>query len=189
LFVHSPTRLDAALQNALAALGNVASIVAPSWWHDLYLREYAAAYPSAGLYGPPALARSMRTVRFAGVLGVDPVPWADEIEQLSVDGMRLFLDEYVFFHRASRSCIVADLAFYLPADAPWFYRWPFMFVGAYPKCGVPWFFRLAPKSRAHLRAKLRSILAWEFDRLIVGHGGVAQNGKAALGDAYRWLAI
>jgi len=189
LFVHSPTRLDGALRDALASLGRVTSIVAPSWWHDLYLREYTAAYPSAGLYGPPALVRSLRTVRFAGVLGVDPPPWAGEIDQLLVDGMRLFLDEYVFYHRASRSCIVADLAFYLRADAPWYYRWPFRFIGAYPRCGLPWFFRLAPKSRSHLRATLRRILEWDFDRLIVGHGGVAENGKVALRDAYRWLHI
>jgi len=187
LFVHSPTRLNAELRAALAVLGDVTSIVAPSWWHDLYLREYTSAYPSAGLFGSPALVRSARRLRFTGVLGVDPSPWADEIDQLLVDGMRLFLDEYVFFHRASRSLIVADLAFFLPPGSPWYYRWPFRIVGAYPHCGVPWFFRLAPKDRGHLRASLRRILAWDFDRLIVGHGGVAENGKAALREAYHWL--
>ena len=41
LMVHSPTKLDFATQEAFQKLGPIVAIVAPSWRHDLYLREYA----------------------------------------------------------------------------------------------------------------------------------------------------
>ena len=49
LVVHSPTRLDLASQEEFQKLGPILAIIAPSWWHDLYLREYLSAYPDARL--------------------------------------------------------------------------------------------------------------------------------------------
>jgi hypothetical protein len=57
LVVHSPTRLDLASQEEFQRLGPIVAIIAPSWWHDLYLREYLNAYPNAKLYGAPTLVR------------------------------------------------------------------------------------------------------------------------------------
>ena len=92
LVVHSPTRLDLASQEEFQKLGPIVAIIAPSWWHDLYLREYLSAYPDARLYGAPTLVRWNRSVPFAEVLG-DLVPslWTGEIDQVHVQGIRLFL--------------------------------------------------------------------------------------------------
>ena len=57
LVVHSPTRLDLASEEEFQKLGPIVAIIAPSWWHDLYLREYLSAYPDARLYGAPTLVR------------------------------------------------------------------------------------------------------------------------------------
>ncbi|MGZ3560865.1 MAG: DUF4336 domain-containing protein [Vulcanimicrobiaceae bacterium] len=187
LFVHSPTKLDSSVRENLDALGEVRYVVAPSWWHDMFLREYVDAYPSAKLYGAPTLVKWHRSLPFAGVLGAESPPWGAEIDQFYVDRMRLFLDEFVFFHRVSRSLIVADLAFNLREDAPPSMKWYFKAVGAYPGCAIPWFYRLAPQDRTHMRASIEFILSWDIERLIVGHGDVAPNGKAALRNAYRWL--
>ena len=45
LVVHSPTRLDLTSQEEFQKLGPIVAIIAPSWWHDLYLREDLGAYP------------------------------------------------------------------------------------------------------------------------------------------------
>lgn len=69
LVVHSPTKLDSATRQAFQNLSPIVAIIAPSWSHDLYLREYLTAYPGARLYGAPALARWNRSLPFAEVLG------------------------------------------------------------------------------------------------------------------------
>ena len=55
LVVHSPTRLDLASRQEFQKLGPIVAFIAPSWWHDLHLREYLCAYPDARLYGAPTL--------------------------------------------------------------------------------------------------------------------------------------
>src|SRR5579864_4888620 len=188
LFVHSPTRFDQATASALSSLGDVDSIVWPSWWHDMYLNEYAAAYPRARLFGAPVLVQWHRALPKLRRLDERASAWAPHIEEIYVDRMRLFLDEFVFLHRSSRSVIVADLAFYLNENRNRFTKWSFGVVGAYPGCNIPWFYRLAPENHRYLRAKIDRILDWDFDRLIVGHGGVVETGgKGALRNAYRWL--
>jgi len=57
LFVHSPTSLDVSVQEEFRKLGRIVAVIAPSWWHDLYLQEYMNAYPDATLYGAPTLVR------------------------------------------------------------------------------------------------------------------------------------
>ena len=61
LVLHSPTRLDIASQEEFQKLGPIVAIIAPSWWHDLYLREYLSAYPDARLYRS-ADARKMESI-------------------------------------------------------------------------------------------------------------------------------
>src|ERR1700684_1002966 len=68
LLVHSPTPLDADLKADLARKGAVVAVVAPSWWHDLYLDEWIAAFPAAELYAAPTLVRWRPTLPVAGVL-------------------------------------------------------------------------------------------------------------------------
>jgi hypothetical protein len=92
LVVHSPTRLDLASQEEFQSFegwARLLRLLAPSWWHDLYLREYLSAYPKAKLYGAPTLVRSLP---FTEVLGkFVPSLWTDEIDQVHVQGMGLFL--------------------------------------------------------------------------------------------------
>jgi hypothetical protein len=59
LVVHSPTTLDLTSQKEFQKLGTIVAIIAPSWWHDLYLREYLNAYPDARLYGNKALCQQL----------------------------------------------------------------------------------------------------------------------------------
>lgn len=187
LFVHSPTKLDSSTVSQLASLGDIDSIVWPSWWHDMYLREYAEAYPQARLFGAPILVKWHRQMSRIRSLDAN-ARVSPDLEQLYVDRMWLFLDEFVFLHQPSRSVIVADLAFNLDERSDWFTKWSFGAVGAYPGCNIPWFYRLAPRDRRYLRAKIERILDWDFNRLIVGHGGVVPTrGKEALRNAYRWL--
>jgi uncharacterized protein DUF4336 len=190
LFVHSPTKLDVATREAFRKLGSVAAIVAPSWWHDLYLRQYLDAYPGSKLYGAPTLAKWSRSLSFAEILGDSPPSqWQHEIDQVHVQGLGLFLDEIAFYHRASRSLIVADLLFNLSEKDAWITRTlGSVVIGPYPGCRFPRLYWPAVTDRGRLRASLERILDWDFDRIIVGHGAIVQNkGKEVFREAFQWL--
>jgi len=187
LLVHSPTRADAATKAALAELGPVDSIMAPTWWHDLFLGEWVAAYPAAKLYGEKDLIAYHRRLPFQPPLNDRPSPWP-EIDLLPVDGMWLFLNEIVTLHKPSRTAIIADLAFYLSETRPASIKRWFRFVGGYPGCRFPVIYRPAVRNRAQLRKEIERVLAWDFDRLILGHGDVIETeGKTALRHAFAWL--
>ncbi len=190
LFVHSPTKLDMATREAFHKLGSIVAIVAPSWWHDLYLRQYLDAYPDAKLYGAPTLAKWNRSLPFAEILGDSPpLEWQDEIDQVHVQGLGLFLDEIAFHHRPSRSLIVADLLFNLSEKDAWITRvMGSLVIGPFPGCRFPRLYRPAVIAQERLRSSLERILDWDFDRIIVGHGAIVQNeGKEVFRDAFQWL--
>jgi glyoxylase-like metal-dependent hydrolase (beta-lactamase superfamily II) len=190
LVVHSPTSLDHASQEELQKLGPIVAIAAPSWWHDLYLREYLSAYPGARFYGAPTLVRWNRSVPFAEVLGdLAPSLWTGEIDQVHVQGIGLFLDEIVFYHRRSRSLIVADLLFNLSKKDAWITRtMGALVIGPFPGCRFARLYRPAVTDRRRMRAAAERILDWDFDQIIVGHGAVVENnGKEVFRTAFRWL--
>src|SRR5258708_1215635 len=111
LLLHSPVELDAELRRELEAIGRVRFAVAPNRVHHLYAGEVAKAYPGARLWVGPGLERKRPDLVFAGVLGDEaPAEWKDEVDQTFFRG-RPYENEVVFFHRASRTLIMCDLAF------------------------------------------------------------------------------
>ncbi|HEX6565966.1 MAG TPA: DUF4336 domain-containing protein [Chthoniobacterales bacterium] len=190
LLVHSPTRLDLASQEEFQRLGPIAAIIAPSWWHDLHLREYLNAYPNAELYGAPTLVRWNRSLPLKELLdGIAPSLWRNEIDQIHVQGIGLFLDEIVFCHRPSASLIVADLLFNLSAQDAWITRTlGSLVIGPFPGCRFARLYRPIVIDRSRMRMTVEQILSWHFDKIIVGHGAVVeQGGKEVFRDAFRWL--
>ena len=181
-------RLGSTLQ--FQELGPIVAIVAPSWWHDLFLREYLNAYPDARFYGAPTLLRWNRSLPFAEVLGdSEPSLWKGEINQVHVQGIGLFLDEIVFYHRPSRSLIVADLLFNLSDNDAWITRtMGSLVIGPFPGCRFARLYRPTVTDRRRMRTAVERILDWDFDQIIVGHGAVVEsNGKEVFYTAFRWL--
>ena len=175
LLVHSPAKPDAATRASLDALGPVEAIVWPSWWHDLYLRAWAAAYRSATLYVAPGLRGAARSLPNAVILAESTHVSAD-VDQIFVDPLGVNFDEFVFFHRPSGALVVADLVVNVHGGLGFSAKILFRLMGAYPAPRIPWCYRLVIRDRRELRAKLDRVLAWDFDRLVVGHGDVILSG-------------
>ena len=154
------------------------------------MREYLSAYPDARLYGAPTLVRWNRSLPFAEVLGdLAPSLWTGEIDQVHVQGIGLFLDEIVFYHRRSRSLIVADLLFNLSEKDAWITRrMGSLVIGPFPGCRFARLYRPAVTDRGRMRTAVERILDWDFDQIIVGHGAVVESkGKEVFRTAFRWL--
>jgi hypothetical protein len=186
LFLHSPVRLDDELRRALDAIGPVRAVVAPSKVHHLFVRDYLVAYPEAAAFAPPGLAEKQPELRFTDVLGdTPPALWQAEVDQHLFRGAP-YLNEVVFFHRASRTLVLTDLAFNMPADAPHarLFLWV---VGARGRFGPHRLVRTMIRDRAAARASVARLLEWDFDRVIVSHGEVLETGgraRLAAGFAY-----
>lgn len=189
LWVHSPIPWSPELRHAVWQLGEVADVVGPNRFHDECLREFQAEYPHADFHAAPGLAKDRPDVRFVPQpLGdVAPPEWRGAIEQHLVKGMPR-LNEVVFFHRASRSLIIADLAFNFGPDAHWFVKLVMKLGGTWGRFQPSRLERFLMKDRAAVRASIEHILTWDFDRIIVGHGrNIDTGGKAALRDAFAFL--
>jgi hypothetical protein len=188
LLLHSPVPLDAATREALDRLGRVRWIVGPSKVHHFHLGDYARAYPEAQLCGAPGLAAKRRDLRFDAVIDdAAPPPWGEALPVRLLRGAPA-MNEVVFFHPSSRTLVLTDLAFNVPADgggARLFHR----LVGATGRFGPHRIVRLGIRDRRATSASLRAIHAWDFDRVIVSHGDVLERGgKAAFERAFaRWL--
>lgn len=195
LWVWSPIALGDALGAEVDALGRVRHLVGPNKLHHLYLGEWRARYPEAELWAPTSLIAKRRDLAFAGALeDQPPAAWADEIDQAWFRGS-LFLDEVVFFHRASRTAIFADLSENFSAaflDAHWA-PWKRL-VARLWKITEPWGYaplelRLSYLRRGEGRAALRKALAWNPRRVVMAHGEwQREDGSAYLERAFAWLA-
>ena len=112
--------------------------------------------------------------------------WTGEMDQVHVQGIGLFLDEIVFYHRHSRSLIVADLLFNLSSKDAWITRtMGSLVIGPFPGCRFARLYRPAVTDRRRMRRALERILNWDFEQIIVGHGAVVEsNGQEVFRTAF-----
>ncbi|HEY0968671.1 MAG TPA: DUF4336 domain-containing protein [Opitutaceae bacterium] len=189
LWVHSPVAYDAAVASALAALGPVAHIVAPNAMHDTYLEGWFAAYPQARFHGAKGFSRYRPDLNFTDTLGEKAdVAWVGLLDQHLIRGAPR-LNEVVFLHRPSRTLILTDLAFNLGTDMPLLSRVLLKINGCDNRFACSRLLRTTIKDRAAFRASLDTVLAWDFDRVVVSHGrNLESGGRTALREAFLFLA-
>ena len=188
LLLHSPESLDPALREALGRIGRVRWVVGPSKVHHLFLGDYVRAYPASELWGAPGLAEKRKDLRFQRILGSTPVAeWGDQVWHHLLAGAPA-VNEVVFLHRPSRTLLLTDLAFNVkpgPRNRARIFHW---LVGATGRFGPHRILRAAIRDREAARGSLATILAWDFDRVIVTHGDVLeQGGRVALRAGFAFL--
>jgi hypothetical protein len=189
LWVHSPAELSPELREALAQLGGVRFVVPASSMHGhLFMEQYRAAYPDVELFCAPGLDRKRNDLAFDGSLEDAPDPrWREDLDQASVLGHR-FVTEIVFLHRPTRTLIVGDLVFAIGENAPAAMRAFARAAHRYRRISPTPMFRFGLRDKAAARRSLERILAWDFDRIVLGHGELVETGgRDALRSAYEWL--
>jgi hypothetical protein len=184
LLLHSPVAPDDGLRDALAHLGRVRWVVGPNRFHHLHLGPWMAL--GAEGWAVPSLHRKRGDLAFAGTVGRG-ASWPDAALDTFALSCIPFTDEAVFLHRPSRTLVVSDLLFNLTADAPWSTRALMWAGGGYPGVCCTLVERVLMR-RAAARSDLARILSWDFDRVVLAHGAVVEEGgHDALRQAYGWL--
>jgi len=191
MLLHSPTRYVRELHDAIAALGPIRHLVAPSFAHWMFMREWVAACPEATTWGAPGL-RERRPVRRSGLrldrdLG-EPA-WSG-IEQCVIPrggGFR----EVAMLHRPSGTALLTDLVLNLePEKLPALARPLGRLLGVTAPDGrAPIYLRTMVRLRRREAASaVCRVLAWQPERVIFAHGRwFERDGAAALRRSLRWL--
>ena len=167
---------------AIKAAGRPRWLVDAMLRHDTFAKEGRAAFPDVAYLAPPGFGQR---VPFP-VQPILPAPpeWENELLALELHGVPS-MRETVFFHAASRTLIVQDLAFNFHDHQPlWTEIVLRAAVGKAHAPGISRSFKLTMRDRGAFQRSLDEMLAWDFDRVIVGHGErIESDGKRKLGAA------
>lgn len=194
LWLWSPVQRSAALEGEVRALGPVRHIVSPNKLHYLFLGEWQTAFPDASLWATPATIAKCKALHFAGALADEaPAEWKGQIDPFYFTNSP-FMDEVIFFHRASRTAIIADLSqtfsdTFLKRHWPWWMRPIARRSGMIEGCGYPPIdYRISFRRRASARPKIRELIAKHPEHVVVAHGEIVRTGgEAFLRRAFSWL--
>jgi Domain of unknown function (DUF4336) len=143
LFLHSPIKFEGRLANELLGLGAVRHLVSPNQFHYAHIGEWARAFPNAILWASPRVRERARArnvdVDFTRDLEASPPEeWRREIDQTLFPGG--YFKEFIFFHEASKTLILADTIINIELDKvtePW--RTAAKFAGMYHPYGQIFF--------------------------------------------------
>jgi hypothetical protein len=195
LFLWSPTEAGEGLRAAIDTLGPVRHLVSPNKLHYAHVAAWKRAYPEATAWASPGVreraASQAIDVSFDADLGDEADPaWEDDLYQLVFRGSR-FMEEVVFFHRRTRTLLLADLIEnFEPGKMGGSYGWLVRLAGAAAPDGkTPIDLRLTFLGRKkEARSAFERIVAWEPERVIMAHGRpYERDGTAELRRAFRWL--
>lgn len=186
LVVFSPLRGTPENVAALRALGEISAFVVPSRFHDLFYPQYFRAFPEARFLGSSAIRDEHPDWPITEIRDDTPelVGFTGEV----IAGMPK-VDEQVFLQHATRTLLIADALFNVPAPAGLFARlvsWAADIGGGAPRQSR--FGRMNVRDRAAFAASVEKIATWDFDRIVPGHGDVIErDGKRVWREAFRAL--
>lgn len=191
----SPTEPDEGLRSEVDALGPVVHLVSPNKIHYAHIAAWKRAYPGAMAWASPGVRERAASqgvgVSFDGDLGDGPEEaWSGDLDQLVFRGSR-FMEEVVFFHRKTRTLILADLIENIePEKVGGAWRWLVRLAGAMDPDGkAPIDLRLTfSGGKEAARTSFERMVAWRPERVIMAHGrSYERDGTAELRRAFRWL--
>jgi hypothetical protein len=192
LFVHSPTRLTPTLAAAVTALGSVAWIVGPNRLHYSWIGDWHRAFPAAAVYLAPKIttqAGGRIDYPWHPLADAAGYPWDEEIATIAVVGR--YMSEFAFFHRVSRTLVLADLIENFEPDKLGVWMRLLTRVGGAqdPDGQTPRDLRLTFRGHEReLRAAAERMIALDPVRVIIAHGRwYERDGTAELRRALRWV--
>jgi hypothetical protein len=191
LWIHSPTAPDEELLAKVDALGPVAHLVSPNAIHHISIGAWAKRYPEAKTWASPGVRRRSPVDFTDDLENTPPTDWADVIDQRIAEGSPA-LKEVIFFHRPSRTMILADMIENFEPDRidrPWFRRLAGLTGILAPDGGAPRDLRLTYLAG---HAKLKTTVGWMLDchpeKVVIAHGKwFEEDGEAEIRRAFSWV--
>ena len=194
LVLISPIELTESDRHHLDQLGTVAHIIAPNRFHYLSLQSTQTHYPHAQVWGVEGLSQKCPEVNIDAWLD-QPGTLANVLDYYPLRGVCSImtsgiqpLQETVFLHRPSRTLIITDIAFNFDQSNGLVTRLAAQVLGSYNTLKPSRLEKWGSRDKAVVESCVRQILAWDFDRVIPGHGTVVESGgKEQFRAGYEWF--
>ncbi len=191
LFVHSPIPLNQELKQDLDDFGMIKWVVAPNDFHHLYIRDFMAIYQSAEYIGSPGLRTKRPDLEFSRYFSNEYKPqWKNEIDFVVYQGSKYY-HEVIFFHYATQTLILTDLAMNLQSTFKSFnpfHALLFSILGTYKKFNSSLMIKMLSRNKNLARQALLKIYQWPFERIIMSHGEIINsNARMQLIQCLKWL--
>jgi len=175
LILHSPVEYSLELGALLNELGEIRYLISPNRYHDLFIEKWQIAYPQAihfSLQKKFGLHKNLDEITEISDI-------VSELTVLPVQGIPR-VEEYVFFHKQSRSLILTDLAFNIPKNTSTWSKVFFSLNGALNRFGPSRLMRSMIKHPNKFQYSLQQIMNWDFDRIILSHGDIVETDAKAI---------
>jgi hypothetical protein len=192
LWVDSPVSVPSDVLERITRLGPVKYLVAATPRHVWRLTSWHDLFPEAELWACKSTPFTLKkgNLAFTGILtDQPPCGWAGDFDQVAFKGNPL-IEEVIFLHKRSGTVILDDLIQYHPLmKGKPFRNALFKLAGvASSQGGVGLDIRLSFIHRSLARQSLAKLLSWDFDKLVIAHGGCVEKGaKPFVERAFRWL--
>lgn len=180
--VISPLNPKRADYESLRRLGEVAHIVSPNSFHNLFAAAAKKEFPNAILWAAPALRKRKPEIPWDAVIGKDGWPFAGELDCLYLEGAP-GMGEVVFLHRATKTLIVTDLFFNLKNVTALGARFLFTLMGTLNRFASSRLLNLVMRDKPRFLKCLEILMSWDFDRIIMAHGEPVECGGKRMAQA------
>jgi len=165
--VHSTAPFTAEDRKTILELGSPGWIAEATRFHDTFTAAGSESFPACPLLVPPGFSNRAKP---AGPLHPPPPEWQGEVEVVELEGMPA-VREHAFYHFPSKTLVLADLLFHLPAVS----GLPAHLVlrgiaGIRSHPGMSRFFRLAIRDKDAFRRSMARLLEFDLETIIVAHG-------------------
>lgn len=194
LVLISPIRMLPHDRPAIDRLGTVRHIIAPNLFHHLSIASTLALYPNAQVWGVTGLPEKRPDLSFDALLS-QPGSFEGVLDYFPFQGFEALMpqgstsiNETVFCHQPSGTLILTDVAFNFDETNRLETRLAAQLLGSYKALRPSRLEKWGTRDKAAVAASVKQVLAWEFDRVIPGHGSVMEsNGKASFRAGYEWF--
>lgn len=163
----------------ITRFGRVTDIVAPNLLHHRSVHLAQDVFSQATLWGVPGFREKRSDLVWDKLVTQAEWTYADEIQLIEIGGVPS-LHECVFFHKSSKTLVVADLFFNL-LHAKGLGSWIILKIfGTYRRFGISSFYLRAVTDQEAFKKSLRDILALDVQNIVMGHGDPVTHGARDL---------
>lgn len=192
LVVISPIEVNDAIVLSLGNIGTVSHIIAPNLYHYLFAANFKTYYPNATFWAAPGLDVKKPDLAIDRIIQGGIISIWEGIECVFFAGFRTLvlsgfeaLNEYVFFHCASRTLILTDTAFHFDESFPASVQLATRIIGGYKNLSPSLLEKVATTDKDKVKKSVKKVLAWDFERVIMAHGSIIENnGKQKFKEGY-----
>jgi hypothetical protein len=191
LIIHDPCKINDLIKRKIDEIGVVKYIIAPGYYHHLFVTDFQLEYPNAETYLCPGLEQKRPDIKFDWILANSPDPrWEGILDQVLVHGTK-YIWEIAFFHKPSKTLILVDLLEnigdnYQHNAGLWLrFWWKAIFrMWNNPKAAPE--YQMGWGNKKIVKIALDKILSWDPERVILAHGeNIEENANEILCSAWK----